>query len=99
VPARVCLIEIQLHLGDSFDLKQKRKMVHSLKGQLRARFGAAVAEVGYQDKWQRVGLLCALVGDGDLSSRADAVQRLVEGRCPDGCLFRRRILSLEDLTD
>ena len=58
----VCLIEIRLHLNDSHDLKGKRKVLHSLKAQLRQRFGASVAEVDGQDTWQRATLICALVG-------------------------------------
>ena len=45
------------------DLKAKRKLVKSLKDQLRARFGAAVAETEGHDKWQRSVIVCALVGD------------------------------------
>ena len=43
--AYVCLIEARLHFGDSHDLKGKRKLLHSLKTQVRQRFGASVAEV------------------------------------------------------
>jgi uncharacterized protein YlxP (DUF503 family) len=96
--AFVCLIEVELHLGEAHDLKQKRKLVKSLKDQLRKR-GVAVAETDHHDKWQRATLLCALVGDGEVSARADAVQRLIESRCPDGCSFQRDTLSLADLRD
>lgn len=94
----VCLIEVELHF-EAHDLKQKRKLVKSLKEKLRHRFGAAVSEVGHHDKWQRAALLVALVGDGELSDRADAVQRFIESRNPDGCSFERHTLSLEDLRD
>ena len=55
------------------------------------------AETAYHDKWQRATLLIALVGDAEIESRADAVQRLIESRCPDGCSFERDVLSLADL--
>jgi len=96
--AFVCLLEIELYL-EAHDLKQKRKLVKSLKEQLRKRFGAAVAETEHHDKWQRATLLCALVGDGEIRDRADAVQRFVESRFPDGCSFRRDVLSLNDLRE
>jgi len=64
VSAFVCLIEIRLHIADSRSLKAKRKHVHSIKDQLRQRFGAAVAEIDGHDTWQTSTLLCALVGDG-----------------------------------
>jgi len=97
VSAFVCLIEVRLHLNDSHDLKGKRKTLHSLKAQLRQRFGASVAEVDGQDTWQRATLVCALVGVGDVGRRADELERFVEARCPDGCAFERDLLSLADI--
>ena len=95
--AFVCIIEIHLHVGDSHDLKAKRKVLHSLKATLRQRFGAAVAETEGQDTWQRSTLLCALVGDAEISARADDLCRYVESRLPDGCSFERDLRTLEDL--
>lgn len=97
--AYVCLIEARLHLGDSHDLKAKRKHVKSIKERLRARLGAAVAETEGHDTWQTATLVVALVGGGDIASRADAAERLIESRCPDGCRFERTLRSLEDLRD
>ena len=61
--AFVCVVEAQLHFGEVQDLKGKRKLLKSLKDQLRQRFGASVAEIEGHDKWQRSTLVCALVGD------------------------------------
>jgi uncharacterized protein YlxP (DUF503 family) len=93
----VCLLEVQVHLGESHDLKGKRKQLHSLKAGIRQRFGAAVAEVDGHDMWQRATLLCALVGDGDVSARADEVERFVLGRFPEGAWFERDLRSLDDI--
>jgi uncharacterized protein YlxP (DUF503 family) len=93
----VCLLEVHIHLGESHDLKGKRKELHSLKAGIRQRFGASVAEVDGQDTWQRATLLCALVGDGEVSARADEVERFVLARCPDGAWFERDLLSLDDV--
>jgi uncharacterized protein YlxP (DUF503 family) len=96
--AFVCVVEVRLHLGDSHDLKGKRKVLHSLKAQLGRRFGASVAEVDGHDTWQRATLVCALVGQGgEVEARADALQRFVEARCPAGCSFDRDVLSLADI--
>ncbi len=95
--AYVCVIEVRLHLNDSHDLKGKRKVLHSLKAQLRQRFGASVAEVDGQDTWQRTTLVCALVGGREVQGRADGLERFIEARCPDGCAFERDLLSLTDL--
>ena len=95
--AFVCLIEARLHFGDVHDLKGKRKLVKSLKDGIRQRFGASVAEIDGHDKWQRSTLLCALVGDGEVSDRADGLVRFVESRVPEGCSFERELLSLRDI--
>jgi uncharacterized protein YlxP (DUF503 family) len=97
VTSYVCLVEVHLHFGDSHDLKGKRKLLHSLKAGLRQRFGAAVAETEGLDTWQRSTLLCALVGDAEVSARADALCRWVESRVPDECRFDRDLLTLEDI--
>jgi uncharacterized protein len=97
VSTYVCLVEARLHFGQSQDLKGKRKQLHSLKTQLRQRFGASVAETGGHDTWQRSTLVCALVGDLTVRSRADELQRFIESRCPDGCSFERDLLSLQDI--
>ena len=97
--AFVELIEIHLHFGEVHDLKGKRKLVKSLKEGIRQRFGASVAETEGHDKWQRSVLLCALVGDREISDRADGLIRFVESRVPDGCSFERDLLSLRDIRD
>jgi uncharacterized protein YlxP (DUF503 family) len=99
VSAFVELIEIRLHFGEVHDLKGKRKLVKSLKDGIRQRFGASVAEIDGHDKWQRSTLLCALVGDGEVSDRADGLIRFVESRVPEGFSFERDLLSLRDIRD
>jgi uncharacterized protein YlxP (DUF503 family) len=93
----ICLVELHLHYGQSRDLKSKRKELQSLKAQLRQRFGASVAEVDGQDKWQRATLLCALVGGREVEDRAAALERFAESRCPEGCSAERDLLSIEDV--
>jgi uncharacterized protein len=97
VAGYVALIEVRLHQNASQSLKEKRKLVRSLKDQIRQRFGASVAEIDGHDTWQRTTLLCALVGGGDVDDRADELARFVESRCPEGCSFDRDLLSLEDV--
>jgi uncharacterized protein YlxP (DUF503 family) len=97
VSAYVCILEVRLHIEESGSLKSKRKVVRSLKDQIRGRFGASVAEIDGHDTWQRSVLLCALVGGPETAARADELERFVEARCPDGCSFDRDLLTLEDL--
>ena len=95
----VCLLEIQLHFPDNGSLKGKRKELSSLKAQLQRRFGAAVAETGYHDLWQRSELTAALVGGqaGPLRDRAADVERYVISMFPDGARVECQVISREDL--
>jgi uncharacterized protein YlxP (DUF503 family) len=97
VTAYVCLIEARLHFNDLHDLKGKRKLLHSIKAQVRQRFGAAVTEIDGHDKWQRATLLLAVVGDHETEARASEIERFIESRCPEGCRFERDLLTLNDV--
>jgi uncharacterized protein len=54
--AAVGVLTLELRLEDSHSLKDKRHVVQSLKDRLRTRFHVAVAEVDYQDLWQRAAV-------------------------------------------
>lgn len=47
---------LELRLGNSHSLKDKRQVVKSLKDRLRNKFNVAVAEIDYQDMWQRAAV-------------------------------------------
>ncbi len=72
----VGVITLELRLDESHSLKDKRQVVKSLKDRLRTRLNVAVAEIDYQDLWQR-GLLAAVTVSSDQSS-AEAVLQSVE---------------------
>ena len=95
----VCILAINLHFPDNGSLKGKRKELSSLKAQLQRRFGAAVAETGHHELWQRSELTAALVGNGitDLGNRAAALERYVISMFPDGASVETRLVSREDL--
>ena len=95
----VCILQVNLHFPDNGSLKGKRRELSSLKAQLQRRFGAAVAETGHHELWQRSELTAALVGSGitDLGNRAAALERYVISMFPDGASVECRILSGEDL--
>ena len=58
--AAIGVLTLELRLENSHSLKEKRHVVESLKDRLRNKFNVAVAEIDYQDLWQR-----AAVGGGD----------------------------------
>jgi hypothetical protein len=63
-------------MDDAQSLKDKRHYVKSLKDRLRAKFNVAVAEIAYQEVWQR-GLVAAVTVSPD-QARAEQVLQLVE---------------------
>lgn len=57
-------LTLEIQISDAQSLKDKRQVLRSLKDRLRANFNVAVAELAYQDLWQRsrVGVV-SLSGD------------------------------------
>jgi uncharacterized protein YlxP (DUF503 family) len=47
------VLTLELRLDDSHSLKDKRHVVKSLKDRLRHKFNVSVAEIDFQDLWQR----------------------------------------------
>jgi len=60
----VGICTIAIHLPFSRSLKEKRRVIKSLKDRLRGRHNISLAEVDGQDLWQRAVLGIAAVGDG-----------------------------------
>ena len=72
----VGVLTLELRLYDAHSLKDKRHTVKGLKDRLRSKFNVAVAEIDYQDLWQR-SLISAVTVSGD-RSHAEQVLQLVE---------------------
>ena len=59
--AAVGVLTLELRLENSHSLKEKRHVVESLKARLRHKFNVAVAEIEYQDLWQRAAVAAVTV--------------------------------------
>ncbi|MDD5088288.1 MAG: DUF503 domain-containing protein [bacterium] len=57
------LLAIELHLENCHSLKDRRRILNSLKERIRQRFNVSVAEADFGEKWQRGGLLFSCAGD------------------------------------
>jgi uncharacterized protein YlxP (DUF503 family) len=57
----VAAIRLELSIPHANSLKAKRQALTSMMDRVRSRFGAAVAEVGNQELWQRSVIGIALV--------------------------------------
>lgn len=75
---------VELHFPQSRSLKEKRAVLRPIVEGIRHRFHLSVAEVAYQDKWQRAAIGVAVVAEshGHASDVMDSVERWVWSR-PD----------------
>jgi uncharacterized protein YlxP (DUF503 family) len=70
------VLTFELRLDGSHSLKEKRHVVKSLKDRLRHKFNVAVAEIDFQDLWQR-GLVAAVTVSSDRGN-AEMILQSVE---------------------
>jgi uncharacterized protein len=87
----VAVVRLELHIPTSRSLKEKRAALRPIVEGIRHRFQISVAEVGYQDKWQRALVGMAVVSESyaHATEVVDAVERWVWSK-PDVtvCAFR-----------
>jgi uncharacterized protein len=69
----VGLLTLELHIQHAQSLKDKRQVLRSLKDRLRSKFNVAVAELEYEDTWQR-----SVVGVVTLSNEEQQVQESLQ---------------------
>ncbi len=80
----VGLLTLELHVGGSHSLKEKRMVLRRLKDRLR-KFNVAVSEVDHHDLWQRAALALVTVGtdqayaDRELAAAAAEIDRVEPG--------------------
>jgi uncharacterized protein YlxP (DUF503 family) len=72
----VGVVTWDLHLQGCASLKDKRRVIKSLKDRLHQRFNVSVAETAAHDLWQRAELACAVVA-GD-RHQAETVLRAAD---------------------
>ena len=82
-------VQIRLSLHDARTLKDKRRIVSSLKDRIRRKFNVSVAEVGNQDMIQSVTLAAAQVSNdsryvnGTLDKLVEMVRKFPAARLVD----------------
>jgi uncharacterized protein YlxP (DUF503 family) len=69
----VGLLTLELHIAEAHSLKDKRQVLRSLKERLRAHFNVAVAELEYEETWQR-----SIIGVVMLSNKGSHVEQSLE---------------------
>ena len=59
--AAIGVLTLEIRVENSHSLKEKRHVVKGLKDRLRHKFNVSVAEIDYQDLWQRALVAVATV--------------------------------------
>ena len=74
----VALKTVEIFIPQSQSLKDKRQVLRHIKDKVRANFNVSVAEVDFQDKWQRATLAFVTVGSKreEVDGRLDEIMRL-----------------------
>ena len=75
---------LDIHLPYCHSLKEKRKMLNSIRDRFKNRYNVALAEIEYQNKWQR-----AKIGIVTLNCQ----KKIAEG------LFNRIVANAEEIID
>jgi uncharacterized protein len=79
-PVTIGVLQLELRIGDAMSLKDKRRVVKSLKDRIAHGHNVSIAEVGYLDEHRRSILGLAMVSndsryvEGALSKLVDFVK-------------------------
>ncbi len=73
----VALLTVEIKVPGSSSLKEKRGIIKRIKDRSRNKFNISVAEVEFQDKWQRAKLAFAMVGT-DYKNTESTMQKLFQ---------------------
>lgn len=90
-------LRVELRIPDAHSLKEKRGKLKPVIAELKKKFGVSVAEVDYQDVWQRATLGIAVVAPqaGQLQRLAHSLEKYFEQL--DAVSYLRMAISyLED---
>jgi uncharacterized protein YlxP (DUF503 family) len=75
----VGLCTVELFIPDGHSLKDKRRVLQSVKSRVRDKFNVSVAEVGEQDLWQRaiLGMACVANESAHVNQVLDQAVNLI----------------------
>lgn len=76
-------LRIEFRLSDNRSLKGKRKIVRSMVDKVRNKFNMSIAEVGSNDKWQKIELGVSAIGNDrrHIDSSLNSVLRFLDSLC------------------
>jgi len=73
-------MQVELHIPACHSLKEKRYVLKSLVSRIKNSFNVSVAEVGFQEKWQRACIGISIVSNSSrmIDSVLDKICVLIE---------------------
>ncbi|MEN3185489.1 MAG: DUF503 domain-containing protein [Atribacterota bacterium] len=77
---RVGVCQVELFINGSLSLKDKRRVMNSMKQKLRNRFNISIVEIPVDTQWKRGGLGISCIGLDERSVRSiiDQIVRFIE---------------------
>ncbi|HEX2239775.1 MAG TPA: DUF503 domain-containing protein [Actinomycetota bacterium] len=96
------IARFELFIPASGSLKDKRQVLRSVTAGIRPRFNVSIAEVEYQNLWQRaaLGVTCVAESGGHCRKVLQEVEKTIGRLAIDGAEIVDRsidVLALEDL--
>jgi uncharacterized protein YlxP (DUF503 family) len=88
----VGLLTLELYIPDARSLKDKRQVIQTLKDRLRGHYNVAVAELEYQDVWQR-----SVIGVVSISGSQRYLAQAIEKVAQESELMLGRDLVSQDV--
>jgi len=75
--APIGVLTLHLQINHSHSLKDKRQVLRSLKDRLRRHFNVSVAEIEFQEAWQRASIAVVTVAEqqSHVEETLDRVER------------------------
>lgn len=92
----------EIFIAHSGSLKDKRRVLRAVTMSVQKRFNVAIAEVDYQDKWQRaaIGVSCVAESGSHCRKVLQEVEKQIGRAAIDGGELTQRhveIVAFEDL--
>lgn len=92
----------EFFIPESLSLKDKRRVLRSMVGAVRNKFNVSIAEIEYQELWQRtvLGVSCVAESTGHCRKVLHEVEKAMGRAAIDGAEMIDRtieIVALEDL--
>ncbi|HFB68493.1 MAG TPA: DUF503 domain-containing protein [Calditrichae bacterium] len=77
----IALLTVELYIPGATSLKEKRMVIRGLKDRISHKYNVSVAELDYQDKWQRAQLGIVQIGNDFkyVEKNMQAIFRLIDG--------------------